>query len=72
MENLLKTNIIVTKRAGPKTNNKTSKLLINKTLGLNNRSVALRIPTGDPLNTRIEHRMSGAEANSYLASEKHP
>ena len=39
---------------------------VNKTWGLNNRSVALRIPTGDPLNTRIEHRMSGAEANSYL------
>ena len=33
MENLLKTNIIVTKRAGPKTNNKRRKLLINKTSG---------------------------------------
>ena len=30
---LLKTNIIVTKRAGPKTNNKRRKLLIIKTLG---------------------------------------
>jgi len=34
LENLLKTNIIVTKRAGPKTNNKRRKLLIFKTLGL--------------------------------------
>ena len=33
MENFLKTNIIVTKRAGPKTSNKRRKLLINKTLG---------------------------------------
>ena len=33
MENLLKTNIIVTKRAGPKTSNKIRKLLIIKTLG---------------------------------------
>ena len=30
---LLKTNIIVTKRAGPKTNNNRRKLLIIKTLG---------------------------------------
>jgi len=29
----LKTNIIVTKRAGPKTSNRRRKLLINKTLG---------------------------------------
>ena len=34
MENLLKTNIIVTKRAGPKTNDKRRKLFIIKTLGL--------------------------------------
>ena len=34
MENLLITNIIVTKRAGPKTSNKRRKLLINKTLGV--------------------------------------
>ena len=33
MKDLLKTNIIVTKRAGPKTSNKRRKLLINKTLG---------------------------------------
>ena len=39
---------------------------VNNTWGPNNRSVALRIPTGDNKNTRIEHRVSGAEANSYL------
>jgi len=33
LKNLLKTNIIVTKRAGPKTNNNRRKLLIIKTLG---------------------------------------
>ena len=33
MWNLLKTNIIVTNRAGPKTNNERRKLLIIKTLG---------------------------------------
>ena len=33
MGNLLKTNIIVTKRAGPKTSNNRRKLLIIKTLG---------------------------------------
>jgi len=33
LKNLLKTNIIVTKRAGPKTSNKRTKLLIIKTLG---------------------------------------
>ncbi len=34
--------------------------------GLNNRSVAFRIPASDPANRRIEHRVSGAEANPYL------
>ena len=34
MENLLITNNIVTKRAGPKTSTKRRKLLINKILGL--------------------------------------
>ena len=33
LKNLLKTNIIVTKRAGPKTSNTRRKLLIIKTLG---------------------------------------
>ncbi|MEM7232699.1 MAG: glutamine synthetase, partial [Planctomycetota bacterium] len=32
----------------------------------NNRSVAFRIPPGDDANQRIEHRVSGAEANPYL------
>ena len=31
------------------------------------RSVALRIPHSDPDNIRIEHRISGADANPYLA-----
>tara|TARA_B100000686_G_scaffold354246_1_gene463466 strand:+ start:767 stop:2143 length:1377 start_codon:yes stop_codon:yes gene_type:complete len=39
---------------------------VNNTWGPNNRSVALRIPTGDKKSTRIEHRVSGAEANPYL------
>ena len=34
--------------------------------GENNRSVAFRIPPSDPANRRIEHRVSGAEANPYL------
>ncbi|MEM7562855.1 MAG: glutamine synthetase family protein [Pseudomonadota bacterium] len=34
--------------------------------GDNNRSVAFRIPPGDDANQRIEHRVSGAEANPYL------
>lgn len=34
--------------------------------GSNNRSVAFRIPTSDGANRRIEHRVSGAEANPYL------
>jgi len=36
--------------------------------GFNNRTVALRIPHGDPANTRIEHRISGADANPYLVA----
>ena len=35
--------------------------------GDNNRSVAFRIPPSDDANRRIEHRVSGAEANPYLA-----
>lgn len=34
--------------------------------GDNNRSVAFRIPPSDAVNRRIEHRVSGAEANPYL------
>lgn len=34
--------------------------------GYNNRTVALRIPSGLPEATRIEHRSAGADANPYL------
>jgi glutamine synthetase len=36
------------------------------TWGHNNRTVALRIPAGDPSARRIEHRVAGADANPYL------
>ncbi|RBI53374.1 glutamine synthetase, partial [Xanthomonas oryzae pv. oryzae] len=36
--------------------------------GFNNRTVALRIPHSDAHNTRIEHRIAGADANPYLAA----
>jgi glutamine synthetase len=34
--------------------------------GFNNRTVALRIPGGNVKATRVEHRVSGADANPYL------
>lgn len=34
--------------------------------GGNNRTVALRIPSGLPCNRRIEHRVAGAESDPYL------
>lgn len=34
--------------------------------GENNRSVALRIPASNEANRRLEHRISGADANPYL------
>ncbi|AYN93460.1 MULTISPECIES: glutamine synthetase family protein [Pseudomonas] len=34
--------------------------------GLDNRTTALRIPTGTPDAVRIEHRVAGADANPYL------
>lgn len=34
--------------------------------GFNNRTVALRIPPSEAAATRIEHRVSGADANPYL------
>ena len=34
--------------------------------GFNNRTVALRIPGGSVKATRVEHRVSGADANPYL------
>lgn len=39
---------------------------VSKDWGENNRSVAFRIPPSDARNRRIEHRVSGAEANPYL------
>ncbi len=34
--------------------------------GINNRTVALRIPAGDAASRRVEHRVAGADANPYL------
>ncbi len=34
--------------------------------GVNHRGVALRLPLADAENTRIEHRVAGADANPYL------
>jgi glutamine synthetase len=39
---------------------------VSPTWGVNNRSVALRIPAGDKAARRIEHRPSGVDANPYL------
>jgi glutamine synthetase len=36
------------------------------TWGVNNRSVALRVPAGDVSSRRIEHRPAGVDANPYL------
>jgi glutamine synthetase len=36
--------------------------------GVNNRSVALRIPAGDKAARRIEHRPAGVDANPYLVA----
>lgn len=35
--------------------------------GVNNRTVALRIPAGSAGSRRVEHRVAGADANPYLA-----
>lgn len=35
--------------------------------GPNHRNLALRIPLSSPENTRVEHRVAGADANPYLA-----
>ena len=40
---------------------------IARTWGVNNRSVAVRIPTGGPETRHLEHRVAGADANPYLA-----
>jgi glutamine synthetase len=34
---------------------------------MDNRTVGLRVPVGDPANRRIENRVPGADANPYLA-----
>ena len=36
--------------------------------GLDNRSVAFRIPSSSNKNRRIEHRVSGVDANPYLVA----
>ena len=41
---------------------------LNGSWGYNNRTVALRIPAGDASDRRIEHRVSGADANPYLVT----
>ena len=38
------------------------------TWGYDNRTVALRIPNGPESDTRIEHRVAGADANPYLVT----
>ncbi len=39
---------------------------VNRTWGYNNRSVTIRIPSGDDSARRLEHRIAGADANPYL------
>lgn len=39
----------------------------SKTWGYDNRTVAMRIPSGDRAACRVEHRLAGADANPYLA-----
>ncbi len=41
---------------------------VSPTWGVNNRSVAVRIPAGDAKARRIEHRPSGVDANPYLVA----
>ncbi len=41
---------------------------LNECWGYNNRTVAMRIPHGSEVNTRIEHRIAGADANVYLVT----
>ena len=41
---------------------------VSPTWGVNNRSVALRIPAGDMAARRIEHRPAGVDANAYLVA----
>ena len=39
---------------------------INRSWGIDNRSVAVRIPAGPNASRRFEHRVAGADANPYL------
>jgi len=39
---------------------------VTKSWGVDNRSVALRIPAGAPASRRFEHRVAGADAHPYL------
>ncbi|MDB5666338.1 MAG: glutamine synthetase [Cypionkella sp.] len=41
---------------------------VSPTWGVNNRSVALRIPAGDIRARRVEHRPAGVDANAYLVA----
>lgn len=41
---------------------------LNDCWGFNNRTVAMRVPHSDPDNTRVEHRIAGADANPYLVT----
>jgi len=41
---------------------------VSPSWGFNNRSVALRIPAGNPKARRIEHRPAGVDANPYLVA----
>ena len=41
---------------------------VSTSWGVNNRSVALRVPAGDVKARRIEHRPSGVDANPYLVA----
>ncbi|HPF26152.1 MAG TPA: glutamine synthetase family protein [Steroidobacteraceae bacterium] len=36
--------------------------------GINNRSVSLRVPAGEPASRHVEHRVAGADANLYLTA----
>jgi glutamine synthetase len=40
---------------------------VSRSWGVNNRTVAIRVPTGAPATRHLEHRVGGADANPYLA-----
>ncbi len=39
---------------------------VHRSWDVNNRTVALRVPAGDPDSRRVEHRVAGADVNPYL------